>query len=380
MQNQLLDKVKDKIVIENRIICNISSKDLMSMPISIPNEQRIRDDDKVNDIILYQQNELRDKGHCNFIGTINIHFCDETQRFYLVDGQHRYEAIKYINRTNNINCIIELVIVPTLDELKRNYQIINMNTPLPEFAETIDKNIPETVAQFFKREYPDMWAKSSRARRPNIYFNYFQEALGVITDKLYLKTPKDLQDIVIDYNNRLSKWNHSQFPDSKNLNEGMIDKCVDNGLFLGLFRHVSDDFCYEWVREVVKQYTGEDMKRTQGKNLSGKMCISKSLKTCIWNDHIGDNIRSAKCICCVDSTIKVENFHAGHIVAESMGGETNQNNLLPICATCNTSMGSMHMNDFVKNNFPNNYAKFEKRDYTMIIKPKKRVGIMSLFR
>ena len=379
MQNQLLDKVKDKIVNENRAISNISSKDLMTIPIQIPNEQRIRDDDKVQEIVLYQQNELRDKGHCNFIGTINIHFCEESQEFYLVDGQHRYAAIKRINRTNNINIVIELVMVKTLDELKRNYQIINLNTPLPEFAETIDKNIPEEVAQFFKTEYPNIWTKSSRARRPNMYFNYFQEALGVITEKLGSKNAKELQDIVVDYNNRLSNWDYSQFPDSKNLNEGMIQKCIENEMFLGLFRHVSDEFGYEWVREVVKQFTGEDMKRTQGKGWSGKACISKSLKTCIWNDNIGDNIRAAHCICCNNAVIKVENFHAGHIVAESMGGETNQNNLLPICATCNTSMGSTHMNDFVKNNFPNQYADFKNRKYTLLIKPKKG-GIMGLFR
>lgn len=372
MQNQLLDKVKHKIEIANRIICSISSKDLMSIPILIPNEQRIRDDDKVSDIILYQQKELRDNGCCNFIGTINIHFCEETQHFYLVDGQHRYEAIKSINKTNNINIIIEIVTVTTLDELRMNYQIINMNTPLPEFSETIDKNIPEEVALFFKSEYPHIWSKSSRARRPNLYFNYFQEALGVITDKLELKSAQELQKIVVDYNDRLSNWDYSQFPDSKNLNDGMVQKCIENNIFLGLFRHVSDEFCYDWVREIVKQFTGEDMKRTQGKNWNTKSCISKSLKTSIWDANIGNNIRAALCICCNNTEIKVENFHAGHIVAESLGGETDQNNLLPICATCNTSMGSTHMNDFVKSNFPNHYVNFTNRKYTCIGKPKKR--------
>jgi hypothetical protein len=379
MQNQLLDKVNSKINIDNRAICDISSKNLMLIPMLIPNEQRIRDADKVNDIIQYQQTMLRDKGRCNFIGTINIHFCDETQEFYLVDGQHRYEAIKHINRTNNINIIIELVMVHTLDELRKNYQIVNMNTPLPEFPETIDKNIPEEVALYFKNEYPHMWSKNSRARRPNIHFNYFQEALGVLTYKLQLKSTQDLLKIVADYNNRLSNWDYSQFPDNKNLNEGMIQKCIDNSMFLGLYRHVSDEFRYEWVREIVKFNTGEDMKRTHGKNLNTKACISKALKTCIWDTNIGKNIRAALCICCDNNEIKVENFHAGHIMAESNGGNTDQNNLLPICATCNTSMGSTHMNDFVKNNFPNHYANFLKRKYTSIIKPK-RGGILGLFR
>lgn len=379
MEEHLLDKSRSKIVLENRTIFTIFSKDLLETSIIIPNEQRIRDDDKVNDIVSYQQNELRNRGHCNFIGTINIHFCGDTQKFYLVDGQHRYEAIKRISRTNNISVVVELVVVTTLDELKRNYQMINLNTPLPEFSEAIDKNVPEKVALLYKSEYSQMWSKNSRARRPNIYFIYFQEALGVITEKLKIENALELKKIVDDYNVRLSKWDFTQFPDSKNLNDCMVQKCRETGLFLGLFRHISDEYCYEWVREIVKQYTGEDMRRTQCKNTSSKASISKSLKTSIWDTNIGKNIRTALCICCNNTEIKIENFHAGHIVAESVGGATDHSNLLPICSACNTSMGVLDMNEFIKRNFPNNYVNFTKRSYTKMLKPKRSI-LGGLFR
>ena len=83
---------------------------------------------------------------------------------------------------HNFNVLIEVINVNNKDELKTNYDLINKNTPLPEFPESIDKNIPETVALYFKEKYPSIWSKTSRARRPHIYFNYFQEALGVLTD------------------------------------------------------------------------------------------------------------------------------------------------------------------------------------------------------
>ena len=42
------------------------------------------------------------------------------------------------------------------------------------------------------------------------------------------------------------------------------------------------------------------------------------------------------------------NFHCGHITSEKNGGDMTLNNLLPICALCNSSMGSVNMWDFIK--------------------------------
>jgi len=45
--------------------------------------------------------------------------------------------------------------------------------------------------------------------------------------------------------------------------------------------------------------------------------------------------------------IQITNFDAGHIESEKRGGTNNINNLKPICRTCNTSMGTRNMNDFI---------------------------------
>ena len=376
MQTILLDKSNQKITTSNHTICNINSKDLLDIPIILPSVQRIRDDDKVKDIVLYQQNELKNKGFCNFLGVINIHFCKETEQFYLVDGQHRFEAIKIINKTNNIPVLVEYIEVTTISELKINYQLINMNTPLPEFSENIDKNIPEQVAIFFREQYPEIWSKSPRARRPHIYFNYFQEALGIITEKLNIASSIELQQIILDHNKKLSKWDHSLFPDGKSINDNMKQKCITIGLYLGYYKHISDDYGYEWVNDIIKQYTGENMKKNNVKQISiSKSNISKSLKTALWDQYIGKNIRSAQCICCNNNEIKVENFHAGHIIPECIGGETNQNNLLPICASCNNSMGTKNMTDFVQNCFPNHYSNFIERKYKIHDNKKQKIGL-----
>jgi 5-methylcytosine-specific restriction endonuclease McrA len=44
------------------------------------------------------------------------------------------------------------------------------------------------------------------------------------------------------------------------------------------------------------------------------------------------------------------NFVVGHIVSIKNGGETSLENLLPICTLCNSSMGTMNMDDFISMN------------------------------
>jgi hypothetical protein len=74
--------------------------------------------------------------------------------------------------------------------------------------------------------------------------------------------------------------------------------------------------------------------------------IPKHVKTLVWNKYIGEEVASATCTCCRSTQISVRHFHCGHVIAESVGGNTNVNNLRPICAACNSSMGTQSMNEF----------------------------------
>lgn len=79
--------------------------------------------------------------------------------------------------------------------------------------------------------------------------------------------------------------------------------------------------------------------------------IPKHIKTLVWNKYIGCNKAEAKCISCKQERIDNRNFHCGHVVAESKGGDMTINNLRPICAPCNLSMGSRSMNEFTSEFF-----------------------------
>jgi hypothetical protein len=345
----------------------------------VPNIQRLCDDTKVSDIVVYQSHRLKQSGTCNFLGVINIHFCKETGELYIIDGQHRYEAVKRICReVCNFPVAIEIVIVETLDEVKENYKILNKNTTLPDFPETIDKAIPETVALYFKEKYPTIWSKSSRARRPHIFFDFFQEALGVLTEYLEITTSAELQRMVEEYNMKLSKWNPEQYPDSKTVNANILGKCKETGMYLGLFSHVSDEYRYDWVKSLIQVEKGIVIRRPKS-TAPKKATIPKKIREDAWNTHVGMNKKSALCICCRTSEIDVFNFHAGHVKSEANGGVVNVENIRPVCSSCNQSMGTMNMDEYVRTYFLHNLTKFNSITYDEPNSSKKKwnLGIFS---
>lgn len=78
-----------------------------------------------------------------------------------------------------------------------------------------------------------------------------------------------------------------------------------------------------------------------------KSKIPKNVKINVWNTHIDPNIQRHKCLCCKKSIISITEFHVGHVISENAGGTLEINNLRPICASCNYSMGTSNMIDYI---------------------------------
>jgi 5-methylcytosine-specific restriction endonuclease McrA len=78
-----------------------------------------------------------------------------------------------------------------------------------------------------------------------------------------------------------------------------------------------------------------------------KSKIPKNVKINVWNTHIDPNIQRHKCLCCKKSIISITEFHVGHVISENAGGTLEINNLRPICASCNYSMGTTNMIDYI---------------------------------
>ena len=79
-----------------------------------------------------------------------------------------------------------------------------------------------------------------------------------------------------------------------------------------------------------------------------KQAIPKALKRIVWDTYIGENVGKALCYCCKHVYIRQIEFHCGHVIPEAKGGMLTKENLRPICAQCNLSMGTQNMNDFMR--------------------------------
>lgn len=78
-----------------------------------------------------------------------------------------------------------------------------------------------------------------------------------------------------------------------------------------------------------------------------KKQIPQKVRHLTWNEYIGEDRGTGVCCCCKKTSISQQNFHCGHFISEKNGGECMVENLRPICAGCNLSMGSKNMDDFM---------------------------------
>lgn len=76
--------------------------------------------------------------------------------------------------------------------------------------------------------------------------------------------------------------------------------------------------------------------------------LPQKLRSLVWNKYIGKECGIGKCWCCKSKDIEQMEFQCGHVDSVKNGGSDDINNLRPICAPCNLSMGSTNMFDFMK--------------------------------
>lgn len=84
------------------------------------------------------------------------------------------------------------------------------------------------------------------------------------------------------------------------------------------------------------------------KETKKKESIPAAVKTLVWNKWIGEKVAEGGCYACRVTSINMRHFHCGHVVSEKHGGGLTIDNLRPVCANCNLSMGSMNMHEYIE--------------------------------
>jgi hypothetical protein len=85
-----------------------------------------------------------------------------------------------------------------------------------------------------------------------------------------------------------------------------------------------------------------------------KSTIPRSLKNTVWNKYVGDKFITKCAVKWCDTQINPFTFETGHNIPESKGGLTTVENLRPICAQCNKSMGNRYSIDEFSAHFEKN--------------------------
>ena len=76
-----------------------------------------------------------------------------------------------------------------------------------------------------------------------------------------------------------------------------------------------------------------------------KIKIPKILRNRVWNDLYKTS--DGECVACKQHLTK-DNFECAHIQASSKGGETIVSNLTVLCGSCNKSVGTNNLNEFME--------------------------------
>jgi 5-methylcytosine-specific restriction endonuclease McrA len=82
-----------------------------------------------------------------------------------------------------------------------------------------------------------------------------------------------------------------------------------------------------------------------GEPLYKKKKIPKALAEQVWISQMGHQFEGKCRVSWCKNRINAFDYECGHNVPESKGGKTTLDNLIPICARCNRSMGDSYTID-----------------------------------
>jgi hypothetical protein len=323
---------------KNELITKINNN------ITIPEFQREMNQDKV--ISIFKESNDHQKWF-NTHGSIIIGRIEKTNDFsyFLLDGQHRVEALKKCK--NNFLIICQVIDFDSINSMKYYFKSINQNTNFDteylifdsEYIECIRKKLQEYIKNNFKDVF--IKSKESTGNRYNIneFLNLFTPE---IIEDFYNDINKDyddgklLVDEIISINNTIKEF-FDEFKNKKTISDYLSarDNIADDKLFYLCLKNINFIDCIRNTNNDIPCPTKINSKRPK---------IDNNLRDLVWNTYIGSDCKKGKCYCC-PRTIDYTLFECGHLKSHKNGGKTDLKNLRPFCFHCNRSLGS---NDFIE--------------------------------
>lgn len=351
---------------------------LVGLDLVVPDIQRSLDKTRVGSIVEFQRTYFETHATFCFLGDLIVFQvggdgdgggdvgASGAGTMLLIDGQHRYEAMKAIYMMQPDYKVSVTMLYGRLGmTLEKAFLLINMSRPVPEYViqttmQHTKRVFMENVRATLHRLMRPYVSNAAHPRVPNVNLE------RIIADLLVsgLSERFNSVDALVGYikfaNHKLSTANHKV----RRLALEKADK-TDSKYVVYLSADAGNDWMTNvvWIGEYASTLVSTaDPYRGPIRVIPRKrQALPKAIRDMLWKNHFGTH-PVGLCKCCHTNSIEYTNFHAGHVVSKAHGGSDELSNLLPTCAGCNLGMGAMNMSVF-QNKFGIGYAGGEAEEH-----------------
>jgi len=317
----------------------------------IPDFQRTKDTDKIKEMVeCYKKNPLFFRTCTNPIQIAQFEVNKNDFNNLIIDGQHRLFMILHLAEDD-----IEGVFTFALHKCKKEREAINIfkniikgsekeySIPEKELINNFRNQLYYKLRKWLENYYSDNFVSGSK----NKYIYNIENFLCELKTRNFLESKKKFKKFskITSFLQKKNKKFIKKCNYESNLNSNPniyykqeIEKgCLltDNICVFGLRRCNFIDYLFNKKTNQVHPF--HPVRYIKQK-------ISKKLKNEVWIKEFGRK-RKQKCpIENCENKITKKEFHCGHIISEINGGLTELENLRPLCASCNLSMGTNNWN------------------------------------
>jgi len=304
-----------------------------------PDFQRVLKEDIVK--------EIEEEHKNNTLNTILFEIGYLYDEYYLLDGQHRFHALKNLNN-KNYEFTVHLHKINTYEELKNLFFLINKNTKIPDEWISLDNhfNVKVNLNKIFDLNIFEKTLKTTnKPYKPNVSKIKLEELIV----NLYKNDYKITSEHISQLNDFYKKLNPENFPNSSGKsNEEYLEICKErNECYIGMLIVKRDNYDI-LIDDLKKIYDKEDIEIKTYNNIKKK--IPSNVRETVWKNYLIETKQTMNEIKCpisfCNKMIDSFNFECGHIISDYNKGKISLDNLRPICSSCNKSMGRQNWDDF----------------------------------